>query len=277
VSFGIFTAGIISGGTVVAIGIAILISFVFIFTALPAINVATLRLVSPYFRSVGHRDALFMSAWALTDGEHSNTHQRTHTWQSFLWLLPNYHDAGVEVQTNPYVSNPFGAMRTRLTPPFDTVLLPKYDGRYFWLGEWLMYPWQFVPNDHMDVGGTAYRVFEPLAPGYRALLYRLQMYRGFGIPRSLISLPINIHVYSPVYDLLRNSRSAMTVPFNWANPSFEILLNTFLPKSRFLGNPHAMIQHGFLDFYSFAAKNYYGQDYDDFEAITMYREYGLGY
>jgi hypothetical protein len=61
-----------------------------------------------------------------------------------------------------------------------------YDSRYFWLGEWLLYPWQPIEgiNEYLGIGGAFEHVYQPYGGKLRALMYRLTTTSHLWYPNS---------------------------------------------------------------------------------------------
>jgi hypothetical protein len=67
--------------------------------------------------------------------------------------------------------------------PYEPFATFKPDSRYFWLGEWLMYPWQIYTgiNDHLDVGGSFEEFYYPWAGKMKMNLHYFSAPNSVGV------------------------------------------------------------------------------------------------
>jgi NADH-quinone oxidoreductase subunit N len=138
---------------------------------------ATIKtLLSPVLRSTAFKFGFVTAGWSFLTAEVPNTHKFT-SLGDLLFALPNLHwSSWGETGVFGY---PGFNMRTRFHQPYPAPLLPVYDSRYFWLSEWLAYPWQYIPSKQGDVGPLVNLIYRPLAPQFRLAAFRHAIFNYF--------------------------------------------------------------------------------------------------
>jgi hypothetical protein len=140
------------------------------------IDAVVRTLLSPVLRSTTFKSGFVSTGWSFLTVESPNTHKFT-SLGDLLFALPNLHWASWgETSIFKY---PGYDLRTRFHQPYPAPLLPVYDSRYFWLSEWLAYPWQFVSNKYGDVGPVVNLIYRPLAPQFRLAAFRHSIFNYF--------------------------------------------------------------------------------------------------
>jgi NADH:ubiquinone oxidoreductase subunit 2 (subunit N) len=140
------------------------------------IDATVKTLLSPVLRSTAFKFGFVTAGWSFLTAEVPNTHKFT-SFGDLLFALPNLHWSSWG-ETGLFWYPGFN-MRTRFHQPYPAPLLPVYDSRYFWLSEWLAYPWQYIPSKQGDVGPLVNLIYRPLAPQFRLAAFRHAIFNYF--------------------------------------------------------------------------------------------------
>ena len=156
----------------VVAALVFIFSFVFIAGVTQTLSFLAARFLSPVFRSTEHRSGFIMSAMVLGVEERPNN-QLFSSWGSLYWFLPLWHFLGWGERRIGVKYMPTGI--------HEPLLLPRFDSRYFWIGEWLMYPWWTSGHIHLDrreIGAVFEEYFRPWESEILGWLYRLTSSTG---------------------------------------------------------------------------------------------------
>lgn len=158
--------------SLIVVSLVFIFSFIFIGGITQILGFLSIRFISPVFRSTEHRNSFIITALTTASSENPNAHL-FYSWGSLYWFLPLWHYMA-------WGESPYLRFRTAFASPHEPILIPKLDSRYFWIGEWLMYPWWIAGEElsRREVGPVFEGYFRPWIPQVRGWLYHLTTSSG---------------------------------------------------------------------------------------------------
>jgi hypothetical protein len=165
------TAHLFTPALLIAVSLVFILSFLFIGSITQILSFLSVRLISPVFRSTEHRNSFIITALTTALDDHPNTHL-FYSWGSLYWFLPLWHYMSWGLKYHQHYMS--------FASPNEPHTIPKFDSRYFWIGEWLMYPWWIATpvTGRREVGPTFEHYFQPWVPRIRGWLYWATTSRG---------------------------------------------------------------------------------------------------
>lgn len=159
---------VVGSSIVVLCGIFFILASIFVAPIAASIGQLSMKFLSPTLHTTDHRYAFITAAFGTVRDYRPNLHM-IYSWPSLYWFMPllDWHSYG-----DPTA---MGHLTSFTTAPFQIPVFPKPDSRYFWLAEWLMFPFHQIPhlNETFDLGATFERVYRPYTSQLRMLAYQL--------------------------------------------------------------------------------------------------------
>jgi len=167
-----------------------LTAFVWLTRAVPIITLLVDRTVAPILRSTEFRTAIFGSAFGVLYALTANKYI-LYSLGNILWTIVLH--SGFQR---------FGDVRgleTFFADPYNPPLMPQHDSRYFWVNEWMIYPWQDLPTDEDIVETSAKEVYRCRGGAIRGMLYRWYMDQDWTTSHDAMWWPLRafLSLYDP--------------------------------------------------------------------------------